>query len=254
MRFVLRLAWVLFFLSIAGFRFIRAEEVKEEPLADEVIFSLTFDKGDIGSNARIAVGKGSSLKVEDGIKGKALLIGGGGSFLRIEPGIYIGSGAGSLTCWISPVKWTKVKPEKGALRHIFWLTPYRQFGGYMGLQRHFDYAGNDKLMFWCLKYEGISFPGLISAIKNWQEGEWHFVVFNWRVRKFELVVDGNLIPREISRPLSEEETNPMLAIGGNAEGVLQSSEQSLIDEIRIYERALTLEEIKELMTYYQKGK
>ena len=239
---------------------------QQEPrlFADECTFYLSFDYGDV--NADIAIGdnkgvpqpKDKKAVFQPGLQGQALLAGGDSvqSVSYKPPGNFSYVRPGTLSLWLQPVKWKRgdaLPPDplhpnsagyRGVTYAIFFMAYYA--GGYMGIERMTPaYTSQpDSLLFWSFqtpKGPNSSF----RVLMDWADGVWHHVVLTWRGQEITLYVDGVRTGSIfLKTPIHADGTGAPFQIGG-------ASEPTLIDEVSLYSRALSEQDVKKLYASYK---
>jgi hypothetical protein len=106
------------------------------------------------------------------------------------------------------------------------------------------YKTDGQLAYSCCSSYG-SCNTLISS-ENYNDNNWHFVVGAYDGSVMKLYVDGNLV-NSVSTNVVIFYYTPSATIGRNAVYIgSQASWKGLIDEVRVYSRALTYDEIQAL--------
>ncbi|MFA5135395.1 MAG: LamG-like jellyroll fold domain-containing protein [Patescibacteria group bacterium] len=217
-------------------------KIRVDPLSAGLVAYWSFDAGDAGDNS----GNGNDGTVYgatpvDGISGLAL------DFDGIDDHIDLGNAASlnppnalTLAAWYRPVSFqgTGNDPlfDKGYLRHAF---PYYQYHlGACGDQYDGEYYA--KFLF---SVTAGSHASVGTDNGFWTPGNWYFVVGTYDGSAIELFVNAEFIG---SCPLSGTIQNygKNLRIGrySNFDGFLPGT----VDEVRLYDRALTDEDIAAL--------
>jgi hypothetical protein len=103
--------------------------------------------------------------------------------------------------------------------------------------------------FFGVNLKGISSPWWVGGTTNVQAGSWYFVAGTYDGKSLKLYVNGEL---EASVPASGTIVNPAddLTIGGNANPLFPYRVNGAVDDVRIYDRALSENDILEL--YHRK--
>ena len=238
------------------------------PFAGDCAFYVSFDSGDL--MADISVGKPDATVTppgtapvfsENGVRGKALLASWEDNirFLNYQTeGNFSCARPGTLSMWIQPVKWRRGDelPEDPR-KEPGWRQPtYTVFfragraDGIMGVQRMTSayLTKPNSLDFTQVYYR--SFPKLkdITAYgrTEWADGEWHHVALSWNREEIRLYVDGKQEGPAVSLigAIDTESDPKMFSFGSQGD-------PSLIDELALYNRTLSPEEIKTLFDAYQ---
>jgi len=179
----------------------------------------------------------------EGKSGKALRTGANADKTQgyniVYPGSVVNAEAGTVTMWVKPVDWDVTDK----LYHVFFraqgrkcdLIVYKVPGHVVRLA--VGTAGENGKMV----YEQVS-----ENAGNWKRGEWHFVAASWEKGKLTIIIDGRKpIVRELKNLPGE--FNKCGAGGlyptkwaGDTPGATH------IDELKIFKRALSAEEIAEI--------
>ncbi|MFH0797237.1 MAG: LamG-like jellyroll fold domain-containing protein [Candidatus Omnitrophota bacterium] len=248
----------VWFMSITIAVFLQTGRLscQEDVANEDLIFSLGF--GDSTFEADMAIGnpkliasKGI-LNLVEGLHGKGLLIGSGGSQLTYDLKENFDIRQGTISCWVKPLKWSKNPEELPKLHLKFWMTSASE-KGYLGIEKIGTASGATApiLLAWVSHFQCLQkIPGKGMGIQantaKWNEGEWHHVVLNINRTDFELYLDGKTAGK-ISLPpgsISPEELLDRQFIVGTPDG--EVSDQAVLDEIKIYKRPLTAEEVSKL--------
>ncbi len=217
----------LVLLTLAGAAF---AQQPEPPL----IFHAPFD----GSLEATAAGSGTPALVEGPVEyrpgriGQALLVGDGAATLHYETAGNLGSSAGTISMWVSPLDWTgatdtfhvflEAKSDRG------WLVLYRYYqGGILTLMGRSDL------------YRTASGPGF-----RWTPGEWHHIAGTWRPSGLTMYIDGERKSHSPDPPPVEDWPETFLV--GDAPWHVERDEQSLIDDVKIFSVPLSDEQIAAL--------
>jgi hypothetical protein len=226
-------------------------------LCDGLCFYLPFD-----GDANALVAKGNPMEMIVGIDavfvegkvGKAIHCGEGGkhrylSYLTVSPNFApnIRPEAGTLAFWVRP-DWDGDEPVeryrhflsiRSGLFYLYWYRGGLVFSSTMRKMARHLYAPS-------------------TIIKHWRKGEWHHIAISWQVtdpkerKGFKrLYVDGQKVA-EVSDVLLDFELTGALIVGG-IDGELQRIADSSIDELAVWERTLTDEEIQQVWKLGDKG-
>ena len=168
----------------------------------------------------------------EGREGKGLLIGfkdGKDKFYATIPAAKnIESAQGSISFWVKPLDWT----GKGKDFNMF-VT-----GNQAGGNNFYIYKYSGQNMGFCSINNKKSQLKVFNPWK-WKAGEWHHMVYVWDKDTEKLYVDGN---EEVTfkRNLS---ANPVTMLQVGTRGWQVEKGMTVIDELKIYNRPLTEEEI-----------
>jgi len=240
----------------------------DAPFAGDCAFYCSFDNGDLMADlsegepeAMDTLGGKKPVFVENGVRGKAMRFGGEEIPYLSFPAKDNFSPArpGTLSMWIQPVKWRRGDelpeyPGNPDLRDIsYTLFFYIEGNGSMGVERMTSpYHKREKPLSLdsMLVYYRV-FPKLkdltASVRMEWADGEWHHVALTWTREEVCLYLDGKQEgpPASLSGGI-EPESDP------NRFNFGSYGDPSLIDEVALYNRALSPEEIKTLFDAYEK--
>lgn len=230
-------AATIFFLSM-----ISASQAAETD--NHLSFQCNFD-----NSVKPTYAKGSSEprsastpEYRPGVRGKALLIGktngGKSGYVDYSPERNIDFEKGSISFWLKPLDWDG--KTNGSLiifhfkagKNIFWIYKFWR-------DAMFSFVRGD-----CGK--GHAPTRINERIFNWRRGEWRHVAVTWNSTEMRLFLDGTLVSSgRVKEPY--ENLSPSLPFGV---GVKNSDEsaigESLVDELRIYDRPLKTEDIVQL--------
>ena len=184
----------------------------------------------------------------DGMDGKAVLVGNGNGSEACHVDFpnrgYLSLEEGSISFWVAPFDWD-VKDKEHF--HVF----FRARGENSNLMVY-RYQNTYELMFLLGVPNGPDGKEVNSvarcSVKHWRKGEWHHVVATWKNGSLFLYTDGSIGQQnEVSIP----PTTPLTKFGIGGLGLWKApQDHSLIDDVRIYNRLLTADEV--LMVYREK--
>lgn len=204
---------------------------------------ITYDDDFNGTGAkRVVKGtpQGEPVLV-DGKFGKALKSGPGAGYVDYPVENIIHCDAGTIEMWVCPIDWSLKDKEF----HVFFEAPRGFFEGPKGEGTLvlYKYRDNQKVLY-MLSDNDASPPYTIgdSPVQDWKPGEWHHVAATWSRSQGRVVcyVDGKPgRPRTGKVPKSLSGTFRI----GDAPWSEPRTSSSLIDEVRIYDRALSPEHI-----------
>ncbi len=225
-----------------------------DPLASNVTFQITFD-----DSADVDIASGSAdLKqqphedVQDGytyvngIKGKALLNSNPRGFVRryeIKGNLDFEK-PGTISMWIMPVKWDKLSPDSpkqpngryNTITTPFFMTSWAATG-YIVLERACpELLENPERV-------RLLFPGFKNIIGyyekhyTWEDNKWYNIVMTWNGRDYSVYINGELA---IAAALGEKLKNSDMA----STFEVRPNVGMALDEFTIYDKALSLDEIK----------
>ncbi len=213
---------------------------------------ITFYAGFEGTpDASVATGdrhgdlKGKTVQYRDGIRGKALLAGDGEPFVEYEASGNMTTPEGSIEMWVKPLNWDL--PCWGF--HIFFRAESASVGEIMQLYKYGAFDGD----FVFFASDGKSNNACsVAPGKRYQAKPWRHFVAAWNRENLKFYVDG---VRAKETPLKSPVPANMVKffLGDDpwadaAKGAEQPewaatatgrNAQTLIDEVYIYNRALT---------------
>ena len=181
---------------------------------------------------------------QPGLRGSALLIGQDAE-KNLHGVSYPHSGnldwtEGSISLWIKPINW------KGTDTGFF--APFFDARAGENLFLIYKYYVGETLYF----MRGEHGFWLFSQFKlgEWQPGEWHHIVCNWNSVQLSMYIDGQLVTeRRIYFPLKNLEPKKDFVLGEWPKRTMSFQDNgrlSLLDEFKIFNRQLTLAEVREL--------
>lgn len=209
-------------------------------LMDWVTFQLTFDSETLVADMAAGVTAFSldgEARFEPGLKGQALVAGAdsGRAIYPRELNATLGT-RGAMSLWIRPVQWTHQNgPNTTFLmttNSSFYLQrqgPMHNEEGVVTRQEGFQYL---------MRSEVTGNNCLMVSTHDWEPGKWRLIVANWSWPTMSLSIDGGEF-----RSLSVKQSPAAADFGGLAVGA-SGGEETLIDELTIYRRPLTLEETR----------
>lgn len=211
--------------------------------AAEPVFHLNFDKNTTPVKAAAGTVVKSSVpaKYETGIRGQAMLTGTDENGKRYG---LVCSGTGNLN-W-----------QTGSIS--FWVNPVNWDGKESGFFASFFNAGNSKSSFLLYKYHekdmffflrgGKKKTRPVYGVKDWQRGDWHHVVCTWDKDVQRLFCDGRVISEVKIAAAQPDPGRKDFIIGETASSMLLKGKGrlSLIDEFKIFDKVLSLQEVKAL--------
>lgn len=253
---VRRLAWLT--VVTAGLAAAVPDDPRADPyyaderlraLMDWVTFQVTFDGGSLVPDMALGQGTVRTLaepSFEPGVKGLALVAGEGGG-----QGLYPrGANAplatrGAISVWVKPVGWTRVNAPNG----IILVTSNASFY----LQRQGPAHGPDGR---ATRHEGLQFIArpkgnqklCMMSTATWPNDRWKLIVANWSWPAMSVSLDGGeFLNATHPGPLDEADFGDLVI--GN-----KGAEKTVIDELTIYRRPLTLDEARLLYTTFSPDK
>jgi len=220
-------------------------------LQNDIIYRVSFD----AKNPRPDIGElevkktGNNLEYAPGIMGQALVLSGRPTpSVEYQPARPLFRDSGSISFWVMPQTWIARSAAKA--RGIIVFLRAAIAGGAMIIERQ-GFSANPKRMD-CLLIllnkvtEGTPLA-VADATEQWKNGTWHLVVINWDEKGFEVSVDGKELKRtNYPRALATSDFTgqEQFAVGGYANA--DTPEQTLLDEITVFKRPLSLLEIRKV--------
>ena len=218
----------------------------------DLLFYCSYDGK---ANADFSRGNGSAKckiapEFQSGIKGKALVIGGKlSSAQRIVNGVPKNKQEGR-NCYYSPKN--NFDLEKGSIS--FWVKPLDWNGGSKGFNVLFR-TGAPKIFFQIYKFlsgERLNFicgelrkwTKADLQMRDWKAGQWYHLAATWSLSELRLYLNGKIMSvSRIRFPLKKNVLLEPLSVGPGGSWRKAYIGKTLIDELRIYNRPLTHEEV-----------
>ncbi len=211
------------------------------PAAEEragLLFYAPFD-----GSAGAATAVGSSVAVEEGspsfisgVKGQAVVVGGERRVLY-SAADNVRSEQGSCTFWAANLDWTAGTPTFQFMASVVHERPNTDLLIYK--------PHNKTALTFLVRNQGKTVRQLVKPIGGWQAGDWHHVACTWDDKVYRFYVDGRLVAERdrIDMPV----TGWRRIVVGTAypHWAYLGTEQTAVDELRFYDRALTAEEIRD---------
>jgi len=198
---------------------------------DQPTLTLEFEDGFDGAGRAgpvVATVEGKPERAP-GKLGQALLSGPSTGYLSFATEGIVKPTAGSVEAWVCPVDWDG-KEERF---HTFFDVRGR------GALYLYKYHQGGLLMLSCEHVDG-PYVSASAPIAEWKPGEWHHIVGTWRHSKQCVYVDGKLVGT--TPPSLPTALDPTFRIGDHPWHIERTS-SSLIDRVRIYDRALSGAEV-----------
>ena len=230
-RLIFQMGMTLIFTAIA----IVAVEAY---VTDGLVSYYTLDESDIvgdtvkdphGGKDGTIVGQPKSI---EGHLGEALDFGGQPDCVQLPSLFKIGENPASYEAWFlkrpeSRVGWQYILTNKTDFFDHFFRLGFNQNTGQ--LRYYSEEAGNIRKAW--------------ITDEDYGDGEWHHVVATREEDKAQLYVDGDLVKEDeaMSGDIGGGDTDWYIAQDGNTDGYLIGA----VDEVRIYEKVLTPEEIQQ---------
>lgn len=241
------------FLLAPCIAFSQAGKPDAAPLEQQIAYRFSFDKESNEPDVGTAEIKPTvSQEYASGRHGKAMVVSG------TEPTAFtlekhIWSDEGALTLWVAPSSWTS--PESVTSRGIivFLRLPLGGNGKFILERQGFDSGTNrqDYLLAGIFGIEDFKEDILLvlGSTLDWENDKWHFIAINWDKTSFSISLDGRAfktakLPRAFTSSECPADIPSTLQVGYNMEA---SDEKTLLDELTIYKKPLTIEEVRSLM-------
>lgn len=231
----------------------RQDTLKNDSVAflkKDIVFHVSFDsKTPMADIGELEVKKAkSNLEYVPGLMGQAILISGQSTAAaEYQPSQPLFQDSGSICFWVMPQSWI----QKGTADSRGYIVFLRATvgGGAMIVERQ-GFSTNTKRMDYLLILLNKVTEGTPLAVadttEKWENGIWHLVVINWDEKGFEASIDGRELKRtNYTRPLAKSDFTgqEQFTVGyGDAD----SPEKTLLDEITVFKRPLTLLEIRKV--------
>ena len=212
--------------------------VNAQVVTDGLVSYYTLDENDItGDTVKDVVGdKDGTIIGEpepiEGHLGEALEFGGKPDCVELPILFNIGEKPASYEAWFlktadSRIGWQYILTNKTNFFDHFFRLGFNQNTGQL---RYYTEEANNVKKAWVTD-------------EDYADGEWHHVVATREADKAQVYVDSVLVKEEEAMPgnLGGGETNWNIAQDGNTDGYLIGA----VDEVRIYNKVLTAEEIKQ---------
>lgn len=196
------------------------------------LLQVSFDKGldaDAAAGSGKAEARGNVL-FTDGVQGKAIVVDAGVSVTYPLPG-NLDPASGTLCFWAKPIGWTKDADQ------------YHYFVTFVGdddwilLQT----VGSD-LVF--LGGKRKSYNQTTTAIDDWIDGKWRYVVVTWDNGKNRIYLDGKPATVLSEWPTVPTNLGTVIRVGGQLHS--RSTGGTAIDELQIFSASASEEQVKAL--------
>jgi len=212
------------------------------------VFAVSFDAGDAQADTApanreaklVTHGKcASELEFEPGRRGKGLLVGRDRPAVHYEPG-RLPLTAGTWMAWFQPRGWTI---GKGTRNSLFMFLPV-EGRGYFGVQQCFEITPEREAVF------GLWFSYFPEQRGNYvryrasvaDPDQWRLATLRWSGTRFWLSLDdGPAAEVRRPRPLRDGDLSGIVVLGSPF-----STDRTVIDEVRIYDRRLSNEQVRQV--------
>jgi len=231
---------VVFFVFFFAGGLLHGEE--KGNIDSSIIFYAPLD-GEV--TAKIAKGNfngkpilGSDFTFTEGKKGKGLVVGDNHTSAVYEIKNNFNPQSGTLTFWVKPVNWSGyAKP------HVFIRSYYDREGGF-SIIIYDGGATHGGVAFYEKSQKEKKLNAIYSKGDAWFEDEWHYVAVTWSGVNVKFYVDGNLRGEtQLELPMDLDAMSQFFSIGHIHSWGQEGS--TTIDELYIYNRPLSPEEIKQ---------
>ena len=202
-----------------------------------VLFYVSFDGNGtavgtdhVSPDVRCGNGK---LNFQAGKRGKALRSGDGLGLPYYSPRGHVYPQQGSVEFWVCPLDWT---PGDEKFHSFFQI----QSPGFINI---YKYHQSQQLLFrmGALYTDEKKVKVAAADVSNWKPGQWYHVTVTWDSKAQSLYLDGKPANR-VGDPFLPKGLAAPMQVGDFALG-LKRNTHSLLDELYIYDRALTAEEV-----------
>jgi hypothetical protein len=228
----MRTAIIVCFLAF----FSLASVLEAQVVTDGLVSYYTLDKKDIQDKSVGDVVGNSDGEIVDepnsveGYLGEALEFDGVDDCVRLPQVLAIGEAAVSYECWFSkpgPTGWSYLIVNKTDFHNNFFRLGFNENTGQL---RFYTEHENETNKAWVTDGQ-------------YADGQWHHVVATREEGDGKMYVDGELVKEDIAMDgdIGGDKTDWYLAQDGNQAGYLKAT----MDEVRIYSRALSAEEVKQ---------
>jgi len=215
--------------------------------AEAPLLYVPFDGSDQGiltTNRTAKVTPFTSMKgpFVQGVKGQARVLGG-----KNKCSFFLNNGfhppRGTLMLWVRPEDWAPASS-----RHFVFFTRIRFTEikrDYVRLILYKYWNANDLVLLVQNTVKGKQNSMIRVPIESWQKGEWHHLAVTWNAENYRLFVDGKPGGKAPAITLPSQ-GRWEIAVGTPAPGWLYlGKERNAIDEVAIWPRAMSGDEVKE---------
>ena len=211
-------------------------------LMDWVTFRLTFDADslmpDMAAGAWEPTLHGTPQFAE-GLKGRALVAGGesGGAYFPRELNAPLAT-RGAISLWLCPLEWTH---DNGGNTEFLMTTNASFYLQRQGpLHNEEGVVTRQEAAQFLMLSEVTGNNCLAFGTEDWPPGKWRLLVANWSWPSMSFSLDGGEF-----QSLSVKQSPTEASFGGLSIGSA-GGQTTLMDELTIYRRPLTLEEVRAL--------
>ena len=233
LRSMRRLGALLFAFGLAGCTQVRADIAPPKPT-----LTLDFENGvdGVGADGQTikATVEGKAI-LEDGKFGKAFKSGEESGYLHFPTKGIVSTQAGTVEMWVMPIDWSGDEQKF----HTFFRAR-----GNGDLHFYKFYRSSLGLVFLTNAGDGALNNFASKNIDSWKPGEWHHIAITWSPLLKVIYVDGKRIAAGV--PDLPKSLNNDFRLGDHPFEVKAEprTSQSLVDNIRIYDRVLSPEVIE----------
>lgn len=178
-----------------------------------------------------------------GVRGQALVIGGKPETqikgVSYSPDKNFNAEKGTISFWLKPVDWDGSSKGPNIILQTAIGKAYFQI---------YKYWSDDSFIF-LIGEEGKWVRLYDKMLQGWKAGDWHHVLVTWSSTDVQLFIDGSMVNSDkLPVPVDITQTIKPLSFGAGTDTTWKHSAigSSLIDELRIYNRILNKNEIREL--------
>ena len=211
---------------------------------DDLLFYASFDKGfdaDVAKGGNPVALMNKNMRLVPGLKGKAALVKGSKDYVQYSAsGGCINGSQGSFVIWVKPINWTP------SVQHFVFLAGAVAVSG---SDRHDIYIFKNR------RCADIQFLVRKRNVKNgtshfakaeptWNVGSWHQLAVTWKDKLYKYYIDGREVATRGGPLLPDKGWNRIKVgfLGGSWPSV--GDETTAIDEVRIFGKPLSAEQIK----------
>lgn len=203
------------------------------------VLYISFDKDfdGISSSGVVEGNKEDHPLLVAGKNGKALKSGPETGYVKFPTKDIVNQQEGSVEMWICPLDWKLSDREF----HVF----FEVLGnGYLCLYKYYE-----SVSIFMLSSEKKDSPNFFySYPAAWNHGEWHHLVGTWtseggKTPKLQCFIDGKAWTEKGAPAKLPVELGKYFRIGDNPWANVPRKSSSLVDEVRIYNRALSIDQV-----------
>ena len=213
---------------------------------DGLLFYCNYDGS---ADATVAAGNKTAKaafapEFQGGVRGQALVIGGKPPETQVKGVSYspeknFNAEKGTMSFWLKPVDWDGTSKGPNIILQTAIGKAYFQIYKYWSDDSFIFLFGEEEK--WVRLYDKMTF--------GWKTGEWHHVAATWSSTDVQLFIDGTMVNSDkLPVPVDVTQVVKPLSFGAGTDPAWKHSAigSSLIDELRIYNRILSRDEICQL--------